>query len=169
MRECGNSWAQILRQSRIHSLDSMLLYLNQCYYGDSSYRESLQKHLCPICDWFLHLPKLHCFFFQALQGDITCDRRSVSHWATKVYLEDVAPHVLHDGRKTLRVDVLLQGTAVPGKEGDEGTEPLLNGAVFQLQLQQKWKGWLEKLVHLETHTHTHKIKKSTHTETFFMF
>ena len=46
-----------------------------------------------------------------------------------MYLENVAPHVLHDGRKTLRVDVLLQGTAVPGKEGDEGTEPLLNGAV----------------------------------------
>ena len=46
-----------------------------------------------------------------------------------MYLEDAAPHVLHNSGKTLRVDVLLQGTAVPGKEGDEGIKPLLNGAV----------------------------------------
>lgn len=46
-----------------------------------------------------------------------------------MYLEDAAPHVLHNSRKTLRIDVLLQGTAVSSKEGDERIKPLLNGAV----------------------------------------
>jgi len=55
----------------------------------------------------------------------------------RTYLQDVVQHELHGGGKALWVDVLLEGTAVSGEEGCEGIEPLLNGALPQLQLQQQ--------------------------------